>query len=133
MKHPNYRTKKGFRSGYEERVYDNAIGRKRELDYEQSDTILYYVKPARRSRYLPDFRLPNGVLVEAKGRLTAEDRAKMLNVKRDNPEADIRFLFMRANQRTTRSKNSMTYEQWADKHGFRWSIGETIPEEWWDE
>lgn len=129
----NYRTKTGFRSGYEERVYNNAVSRNRQLDFEATDSILHYTKPARKARYIPDFRLPNGILIETKGRLTAEDRAKMLNVARDNPKADIRFLFMRANQRITRSKNSMTYEQWADKHGFRWTIGETIPEEWWDE
>lgn len=129
----SYRTKSGFRSGYEERVYNNAIGRKRELAFEPSEATLHYTKPARRARYIPDFVLPNGIIVETKGRLTAEDRAKMLNVKRDNPEADIRFLFMRSRQRTTKSKNSLTYEEWAEKHGFPWSIGETIPDEWWDE
>ena len=133
MRHRNGRTKGGFRSGYEERVYNNAVGRKRKLDFERADTVLRYTKPARTSRYTPDFVLPNGVLVETKGRLTATDRAKMLNVARDNPQADIRFLFMRANQRITKSRNSMTYEEWAEKHGFRWSIGETIPEEWWDD
>lgn len=122
-----------FRSGYEERVYKDALTRKRKLDYEPPDAIVHYVKPARKARYIPDFRLPNGVLVETKGRLTPEDRAKMLNVKRDNPQADIRFLFQRASQRITRSKNSMTYGEWADKHGFRWSAGDSIPEEWWND
>ncbi len=127
----NVRTKAGFRSGFEERVFANAESNGRELDYEPSDSTLYYTKPAKKSRYLPDFRLPNGVLVEGKGRLTAEDRAKMLNVKRDNPEADIRFLFQRGNKRITKSRNSMTYEEWAEKHGFLWAIGENIPEEWY--
>lgn len=122
-----------FRSGYEERVYNNAINRKRKLDFEPPDALVYYVKPARKSRYIPDFRLPNGILVETKGRLTAQDRAKMLLVVRDNPELDIRFLFQRANQRITRSKNSMTYGEWADKHEFVWSTGETIPDEWFNE
>ena len=121
-----------FRSGYEERVYNNALARKRKLDYEPASAIVRYVKPARRSRYIPDFVLPNGVIVETKGRLTATDRAKMLNVARDNPELDIRFLFQRANQRITRYKNSLTYGEWADKHSFRWSSGDEIPDEWWD-
>lgn len=125
--------KNGFRSGYEERVYNNAVSGKRKLAYEPSDSTLYYVKPARRSRYIPDFvLLSNGVIVETKGRFTATDRAKMLNVARDNPEADIRLLFQRGGQRITRSKNSMTYEEWADKHGFIWAVGEHIPEEWYD-
>lgn len=128
----NYKNKNGFRSGYEERVYNNAISHGRQLDFERSDTILRYTKPARTARYIPDFVLPNGVLVETKGRLTSEDRTKMLNVKRDNPEADIRFLFQRANRHITKSPNSMTYEQWAEKHNFRWSVGDNIPEEWFE-
>lgn len=127
-----FNTKNGFRSGYEERVYNDAIARKRKLDHEPPDSVIHYTKPARRARYIPDFVLPNGVIVETKGRFTTEDRAKMLNVMRDNPQLDIRFLFQRANQRITRSKNSMTYGEWADKHGFRWSTGDSIPEEWWD-
>lgn len=122
-----------FRSGYEKRVYNNATSKGWELDFERADSILLYTVPARRARYIPDFLLPNGILVETKGRLTAADRAKMLNVKRDNPEADIRFLFQRSNQRITKSPNSLTYGQWADKHNFIWSTGDTIPEEWFNE
>ena len=119
-----------FRSGYEERVYNNAIRHKRKLAYEPPDSSIVYIKPARKSRYKPDFVLGNGVIVETKGRFTATDRAKMLNVIRDNPNLDIRLLFQRANQRITSSKNSMTYGEWATKHGFIWSCGEEIPEEW---
>lgn len=133
MRSRNFRTKKGFRSGFEERIYENASNQGRELDYESSSSVLFYTRPAKKSRYLPDFVLPNGIVVEAKGRLTTEDRAKMLNVKRDNPDVDIRFLFQRANKRITKSKNSMTYEEWADKHGFQWAIGENIPESWFYE
>lgn len=126
------RTKGGFRSGYEERIYENAQRHRRELAYEPSDATLYYTKPAKRSRYIPDFVLPNGVIVESKGRLTATDRAKMSQVKKDNPEVDIRFLFQRGHNRITRSKNSMTYIEWAEKHGFICAVGEEIPEEWYD-
>lgn len=126
------KTKNGFRSGFEERIYNNAVGRGQKLAYEPPDATLYYTKPARRTRYIPDFVLPNGVIVESKGRLTSVDRAKMLDVSKCNPEVDIRFLFQRANNRITRSPNSMTYWQWADKHGFRWSEGDVIPEEWYE-
>jgi hypothetical protein len=121
-----------FRSGFEKAVYEQATRSKKKLDFEPPDAIVNYVKPARKARYIPDFRLPNGVLVETKGRLTQPDRAKMLNVIRDNPELDIRFVFQRASQRITRSKNSLTYWEWAEKHGFKWHEG-YIPEEWWDE
>ena len=123
----------GFRSGYEERIYNNAVDHQRELAYEPKDSTLHYTKPARRAKYIPDFVLKNGIIVESKGRLTATDRAKMLQVKADNPESDIRFLFQRANNRITRSPNSMTYWQWAEKHDFRWYEGDNIPQEWFDE
>lgn len=121
-----------FRSGYEKRVYEHAISSGRELAYEQADSVLLYTVPSRRARYKPDFLLPNGILVETKGRLTARDRAKMLNVARDNPDVDIRFLFQRSNQKITKSPNSLTYGEWADKHGFIWAHGDNIPEEWFN-
>ena len=121
-----------FRSGFEKAVYEHATGHKRKLDFEPSDVVCRYVKPSRSARYIPDFRLPNGVLVETKGRFPYPDRAKMLLVRESNPELDIRLVFQRANNRLTKSKNSMTYWEWADKHGFIWAEG-TIPEEWWKE
>lgn len=118
-----------FRSKFEKRVYKNADGRT--LDYEPSDASLHYNTPA---RYIPDFRIKrNGILVESKGYFPARDRAKMLRVKKQNPEVDIRFLFQRANNRNTKSPNSMMYWQWAEKHGFIWAEGERIPEEWFKE
>lgn len=119
-----------FRSGFEERVYHDATeGFRKELVFEPRDAHLYYTQS---SRYIPDFRLPNGILIECKGRFTARDRGKMLRVKRDNPFADIRFVFQRANNRLTSAKSSITYGEWADKHGFKWSSG-FIPLEWFEE
>lgn len=121
-----------FRSGFEKRIYEQATGLGYELAFEPEDAIVRYTKPARTARYIPDFRLPNGILVESKGRLTQPDRAKMLLVAKDNPELDIRFVFQRANQRITKSRNSLTYWEWAEKHNFRWTEG-SIPEEWFNE
>lgn len=121
-----------FRSGFEKTVYEAALKCGCKLDYESPDAVIRYVKPARPARYYPDFRLPNGILVETKGRFTAPDRTKMLNVKRDNPNFDIRFVFQRAGNRITKSKNSLTYWEWAEKHGFPWAEG-LIPEAWFDE
>lgn len=118
-----------FRSKYEKRVWQNA-DKRRAIDYEPQDAALHYNTPA---RYIPDFRLGNGILVECKGYLGPRDRRKMLLVKKQNPKADIRFLFQRANNRLTKSPNSMMYWQWAEKHGFPWAEGEKIPKEWFDE
>lgn len=117
-----------FRSKFEKRVYENAKGRK--LVYEPQSPVIHYSTVA---RYIPDFDLGNGVLVEAKGYFDSRSRAKMLRVKKQNPNLDIRMLFQRANNRITKSQNSMTYWQWAEKHGFPWAEGDTIPEEWYDE
>ena len=118
-----------FRSGFERKLYEKAISDGQQLDFERKDTTLRYNKPA---TYLPDFVLPNGVLVESKGRFTSFDRTKMLRVREQNPEVDIRFVFQRAGNKLTKSPNSLTYGEWCDKHGFLWA--ETnIPLEWWNE
>jgi hypothetical protein len=116
-----------FRSKFEKKVYEDARSQKRKLEYEPQEPAIRYVVP---SRYIPDFRLGNGVLLECKGYFDARARAKMLRVRKDNPDLDIRFVFQRANNRLTKSKNSMTYWEWAEKHGFPWAEG-SIPEEWY--
>jgi Phage endonuclease I len=116
-----------FRSKFEKRVYENAKGRK--LVYEpQSPTINYNTV----ARYIPDFDLGNGVLVECKGYFDSRSRGKMARVKKQNPSLDIRFLFQRANNRISKSPNSMTYAQWANKHGFPWAEGDCVPEDWFN-
>lgn len=118
-----------YRSSYEKRVHENVDGR-RTVDYEPPDAALNYNRPA---TYIPDFRLANGILVEAKGYFKPADRTKMLLVKKQNPQADIRFLFQRANNKLTKAKNSIAYWQWAERHGFEWAEGERIPDAWFKE
>ena len=80
------------------------------------------------SKYTPDFFLPNGVIIECKGFFKPSDRRKMLAVKKQHPELDIRFVFQRNN---TLSKNSKTsYGDWCDKHEFLWCIYPDIPPDW---
>tara|TARA_Y100001973_G_C5205838_1_gene341509 strand:- start:440 stop:802 length:363 start_codon:yes stop_codon:yes gene_type:complete len=118
-----------FRSKFEKSVYE-ALGKlKKSVDYEPQDAVIRYVTP---SRYIPDFRLPNGIYIECKGYFDARARGKMRRVRKDNPSLDIRFVFQRANNRITKSKNSMMYWEWAERHGFPWAEG-TIPQEWFDE
>lgn len=77
--------------------------------------------------YTPDFQLPNGIIIEAKGRFVASDRAKHVSVKEQHPEYDIRFVFQRNNTLTKQSNT--TYTDWCDKHGFLWAIKD-IPVKW---
>lgn len=117
-----------FRSKYEKRIWDN-LKKRHKVEYEPQEPKIRYTLP---KCYVPDFKLPNGVYVEAKGYFRSADRTKMLRVKKENPSLDIRLLFQRANQRLTKSPNSMMYWEWAEKHEFPWGEGETIPEEWFD-
>lgn len=123
----NKKKEPAFRSSLEKKIYEDAISRGRELDHEPPDAHLSYVIP---TKYIPDFRLPSGVLVEAKGWLRPRDRAKMLRVKKENPGSDIRFVFQRANSRIGKAASSLAYWQWCEKHGFPWAEG-VIPDEWW--
>lgn len=120
-----------FRSKYEKKVYGNVPDEHiKDVEYEPQSPRVDYNTP---SRYIPDFRLPSGVLVECKGYFDSRARGKMLRVKKQNPKLDIRFLFQRANNRITKSPNSLMYWQWAEKHGFPWAEGEIIPEDWYNE
>jgi hypothetical protein len=118
-----------FRSGLEKQIYEQATTEGYNLEYEPATPVIRYVVP---TRYIPDFKLPNNVFVEVKGWLRPRDRAKMLRVKKENPDLDIRFVFQRANSRISKSHNSLMYWQWCEKHGFPWSEG-SIPEEWFKE
>tara|TARA_R100001082_G_scaffold16045_1_gene8129 strand:- start:216 stop:611 length:396 start_codon:yes stop_codon:yes gene_type:complete len=80
--------------------------------------------------YCPDFILPNGVIVETKGHFKPEDRRKMVAIKAQHPDLDIRLCFQNANEKITRKKNSMRYFEWCDRHGFKW-CHKQIPPDWY--
>lgn len=81
--------------------------------------------------YTPDVTLVNGILVELKGYFKPEDRSKHLEIKKQHPELDIRFVFQNPYVKLN-SKSRTTYADWCDKHGFQWACVE-IPEEWTSE
>jgi hypothetical protein len=118
--------KYGFRSGLELDI-DNAL-KAQGIDGEYEQHIINYVKPSTKHKYHPDFKLPNGIFVESKGRFLAADRKKHLLIKEQQPELDIRFVF--SNSNTKIAKNSKTtYADWCRKYGFQFA-DKDIPEEW---
>ena len=118
--------KYGFRSGLEMEI-DNAL-KEHGIDGEYEQHIIEYVKPETKHKYHPDFKLPNGIFVETKGRFLTDDRKKHVLIKAQHPELDIRFLFQ--NSKTKISKASKTtYADWCIKHGFQFA-DKTIPTEW---
>lgn len=112
-----------FKSAFERGIAANLSSRKARWAYE--DTKVQYIL---NGEYNPDFHLlDSGIFVEAKGLLDRESKRKMLAVKRQHPELDIRFLFMMADKKIPGSKQ--THAQWAERNGFQWAEGE-IPKEW---
>lgn len=74
---------------------------------------------------MPDFTIvtPSGrVFIETKGHLRREDKAKLVAVKKQHPEIDLRILFYAPNK---------TNGKWAERHGFKYAFS-TIPKEWLD-
>ena len=91
-------------------------------------TKLKNAVPARPATYMPDFQLPSGVYVEAKGEVTAADRKKHLLVRDQHPTEEIRFVFQTPNRYMSASKSG-TYASWCDDNGFQYAKGE-IPKAW---
>ena len=101
------------------------------VEYTYEKVKLKYIKPASSHVYTPDFQLPNGIIVETKGRFLAPDRQKHLLVKKHNPELDIRFVFSNSNARISKTSKT-TYAMWCRKNGYLFA-DKTIPEEWINE
>lgn len=115
-----------FRSKFEEKIYNAAKKARRVLKHEP-----FFIPYILRGSYLPDFVLPNGIIVEAKGYLDAAACRKMKAVKASNPNLDIRFVFQNANGKRNKRAKLKNWE-WAEKHGFLWAEG-TIPLSWFKE
>ena len=115
-----------FRSGLEEKVADLLSSLN--VGYEYESTKVPYVL---RCNYTPDFLLLNGVYLETKGLFDAEDRRKMLAVKADNPELDIRFVFQSPYNKISKGSKT-TYAKWCEKNGFQYAV-KYVPLEWAEE
>lgn len=117
----------GFRSGYEER--QAGILKKAKVPFVYEGEKLKYTVPESTHSYLPDIYLKKSkIYVELKGRFTAAERKKMLNVIRCHPKKDIRMVFMRDNTLSKVSKT--TYTMWCAKQGIKCAVGD-IPKRWY--
>lgn len=118
----------GFRSGLEDQIAAELEAAGVPVRYEDPESVIHYVKPAKKSRYTPDFVLPNGIIIETKGRFVTADRQKHLLIKEQHPEKDIRFVFSNSRQRISKQSQT-TYGMWCDKYGFKYA-DRSIPWEW---
>lgn len=116
----------GYRSGLEV-----AVARQ----LEQAGVLALYepcrfkYEPIKKIRtYVPDYILPNGIVIETKGRFVSADRQKHLAIAEMYPELDLRFVFQNPNAKINKGSKT-TYAMWCDKHGFQYAA-KVVPMEW---
>jgi len=101
------------------------------IPFQYEEHKLPFVQPAKHRTYKPDFIIPNGIIIETKGRFVTADRQKHLWIKDQHPGLDIRFVF--SNPRNKIGKGSKTtYGMWCEKHGFLYAT-KSIPRDWLNE
>ena len=118
--------KHGVRSGLEDVICAELT--KKGVKYEYETLTLEYVQPEKKRKYTPDILLPNGIVVEIKGRWVTADRQKIAMVVKQYPEMDLRMVF--SNSRAKISKASKTtYGDYCEKLGIPYA-DKMIPDEW---
>jgi len=115
----------GYRSGLEDDISVDLKKRGVSFEYE---TLKIKWTLLENKTYTPDFILPNGIIIESKGRFVAADRKKHLKVKEQHPDLDIRFVFSNSRAKLNKGAKS-TYGNWCDKYGFTYA-DKRIPDEW---
>ena len=113
-----------YRSNLEKDIGNLLEGLGVSFQYE-SEKLSYTIE----HNYTPDFVLPNYVYLEAKGYWDAADRRKVLAVKRDNPDIDLRMVFQ-SPYNTISKKSKTTYAKWCEKHDIPWTSYHDIPLDW---
>ena len=117
--------KAGYRSGLEETISLQLTSLSVPVMYE-TEKIKYEVNEVR--SYTPDFLLPNGIIIESKGRFVAADRKKHLLIQKQHIFLDIRFVFSNSKAKLTKGSKT-SYGDWCKQHGFLYA-DKLIPEEW---
>jgi hypothetical protein len=115
----------GYRSGLEDDISVDLKERGVSFKYE---TLKIKWTLLENKTYTPDFILPNGIIVESKGRFVSDDRKKHLKVREQHPNLDIRFVFSNSRGKLSKGAKS-TYGEWCNKHGFIYA-DKRIPDEW---
>ena len=116
-----------YRSGLEVLVAKQLKKFRIEFTYEK--LVILYIQPQETHKYIPDFRLANGILIETKGRFVLSDRKKHLLIRKQYGDAyDIRFVFSNSKSKIYK-RSKTTYADWCIKYGFQF-FDKTIPIKW---
>lgn len=121
--------KHGYRSGLENTMLKQLEELGIEPNYE--GIKIPYIIPESNHNYTPDFPVSSTLMIETKGIWDVEDRKKMLLIKEQHPELDIRMVFSNANKKIKKGSKT-SYADWCDKHGIKWAH-KAIPKEWVEE
>ena len=126
---PKRAKKDTYKSQFERNVA--ASFRKQGIKFGYETTKFPFVQPAKKRTYTPDFELSEtGLYIECKGKLTKEERDKLIWVKEHYPNLPFVILFMRG-RNPIRKGSKTSYTQWATDNGFEsydWEAG-GIPKE----
>lgn len=114
------------RSGFEAMLTSELTRLK--VNYSYEAVRIPYTPIQKVKHYIPDVILPNGIIIEIKGRFTSADRQKHKAIKALYPDLDIRFVFQRASQRINKGSKT-TYAMWCESNGIRYHDG-CIPINW---
>ena len=121
--------KYGYRSGLE-LTLANQI-KEAGLDVAYEATTLGFIEPEKKRKYTPDFILPNGIVIESKGRFMTADRKKHMLLQSQYPDMDLRFVFTNSKAKIYKGSDT-TYADWCMKHGFLFA-DKLIPSYWFEE
>ena len=116
------KTSKGFRNQFEEKLA--SFLEEKRVAYEYETLVLGYTLEG---KYKPDFILPNGIIIEAKGFFRTSAQRALKAVRKAHPDLDIRLVFY-DQYKKVQGSNLRCYE-WAVKYKFQFANKE-IPEEW---
>lgn len=113
-----------YKSKFEKTVGD-YLGQRAEYEPDR----ISFTQPAKQRYYLPDFKIGDATYIECKGKWTADDRAKHVWVKEQNPNVRVILLFQNSKVRLNKRSNT-TYGDWATKNGLEWYCWKQgLPEE----
>lgn len=128
--------RKIVKSDFEYQVYKalkNRLPRGATIEYE-TEKLKYVIE----AEYTPDFVITfkdgTKLYIEAKGNGRQFDqnvRKKMIAIKDQHPDKDIRIIFYRDGKVGNKRKDGSFYKQsdWAIKNGYKFSVTE-IPSDW---
>lgn len=118
----------GFRSGLEETIAAQLKSAGIDPKFE---TLKLPYRVEKNHTYTPDFPVGKRIIIETKGRFLTADRMKMLEVKKQHPEYEFRFIFNNSKSKISKV-SATTYGKWCEKNGFKYA-DKVVPQEWIEE